>query len=131
MAVTAQAGHKGAQCVLTNPQPLNAKSPNPQNRALCMFAAILRGYDSSTLSLTQPLRWKVEYIYAKKNVYLGIIEGINPEHNVKGQSQLRFQACEGIQVVQEEGTGQEDAEPDESQPNIHNRSTLHDLKKTP
>lgn len=70
-------------------------------------------------------------MYAKENVYLGIIEGINSEHNIKGQSQLRLQTCEGIQAAQEEGTGQEDAEPEESHPNIHNRSTLHDLKRTP
>lgn len=65
------------------------------------------------------------YIHAKKNIYLGIIEGINPEHSSEGQSQLRLRTCEKIQVAQE------DAEPEESHNNIHNRSTLYDLKRTP
>lgn len=68
--------------------------------------------------------------YAKKNIPLGIIEGINPDHSIKRQSQLRCQTCEGLQAAQEEGTGQEVVELEESHPSVHDRSTLRDLTRT-
>ena len=70
-------------------------------------------------------------MYAKKNIPLGIMEGINPDHSITGQTQLRLQTWEELQVAQEEGTGQEDLEPEESHHSIQDRSTLCDLTRTP
>lgn len=44
-------------------------------------------------------------MYAKKNISLGVIEGIDPDHSIKGQSQFRCQTCEGLQLLRKKALG--------------------------